>query len=206
MLLANVLKKESLLLRYVCVTRRLGVARRPASRSPAYAVPTTSPLRPLSQAMGTESHGDSEPWSETRKIRLDLEAHNHDIWRFAIYRTTYDDDGAGEQFQNIIKDRAREQLLASTGPYLLESLDWKFFDDQGAFDNASVATLCEHFSSWVEENWQLEQPCGKNARSPRYRFFLRVDQEALDSVLDRNNVRSSAPWADAGWVHVIDAQ
>ncbi|KAF2171541.1 hypothetical protein M409DRAFT_18653 [Zasmidium cellare ATCC 36951] len=156
--------------------------------------------------MATDPNGDTKPYSETRKIRLDLEDYSHDRWGFVMYRTTYGDDDAWEQLKKIVKERAREQLLASTGPYLLDSLDWKFFDDQEASDNASVANLRQHFTAWIRDNWQLEQPRGTCPGSPRYRLFIRVDREALDSVLDRNNVRFAAPWADAGWVHLISGE
>ena len=88
---------------------------------------------------------------------------------------------------------------------MLESFEFKFLEDCTVFDNASVATLRQHFKEWVSENWQLEQPRGQYPRTPRYHFFIRIDREALDSVLDRPGSRDTAPWADAGCVHLIDA-
>jgi hypothetical protein len=73
-----------------------------------------------------------------------------------------------------------------------------------SFEGATVATLREHFNQWAKASLKEEQGVAEDyyARTGRYRFFIMVDQEAMESVL-------SAPEEfdyEAGFVRTVHAE
>ena len=141
--------------------------------------------------MPTPITGDTLILSEAAKVKSNLNLDNHDRWGFAIYRCTYGDDAAWDRFKDIITIRARKEIRELGEPEILDKLEWTIFDDREIFDNATTAFLREHFNQWKSDNWQREQPRATRPAettlliTPRYRYFIRVDREALDSVGER---------------------
>lgn len=142
--------------------------------------------------------------SDAAIVKRILDERNHDLWGFVIYRCTYDDNAAWDQFKNIVTTRARKEIQRSDKPEILETFEWKFFDDRETFDNATAAFLREHFKEWKSNNWQREQPRATYDYAARYYCFIRVDQEALDSVLNAPAGADARP-GNCGWVHFVDA-
>ncbi|CAG8899836.1 unnamed protein product [Penicillium egyptiacum] len=72
-----------------------------------------------------------------------------------------------------------------------------------SFEDATVAVLRDHFNQWVTTALKEEQgvDSGDRGQSGRYRSFVIVDQEALESVL-------SAPDDDeeAGFVRLVNGE
>lgn len=68
---------------------------------------------------------------------------------------------------------------------MLESFHPTVFEDF-SFDGANTAFLRTHFRKWVENAEQKEREKGIDTlyTSGRYMFFVMVDQESLESVLD----------------------
>ena len=95
------------------------------------------------------------PWqlSDAAKVKRLLNYTHHDRWGFVFYRCAYGDDAAWGKFNNIIRTRAREQILGSDKPELLDTLEWTIFDDRETFNEASADALHKHFDRWVAGNW-----------------------------------------------------
>ena len=77
-------------------------------------------------------------------------------------------------------------------------------DKDPSFEGTTVATLREHFNQWVKTSLKEEQGVAEDDhgfRTGRYRFFIIVDQEAMESAL-------SAPEDDdeTGFVRVVYAE
>jgi len=141
----------------------------------------------------------------------------HDKWGFVIYRCTYQDDRAWERFKQIFHERTREYLEMSETPEaatsLAESLEWTFVEDRVALDGASKCQLRESFKEWAVRNIATEQPRAQTQAEtqedpgptfwiPRYRYFIQVDEEALQSVL-------AAPKDDfheGGFINFVDSR
>jgi hypothetical protein len=69
---------------------------------------------------------------------------------------------------------------------MLEEFCPTVFEDP-SFDGATTALLRTHFRKWVETAKRQEQGIDTLYTSGRYIFFVMVDQEALESVLNSNS-------------------
>ncbi|KAF5859811.1 hypothetical protein ETB97_002420 [Aspergillus alliaceus] len=105
-------------------------------------------------------------------------------WGFVIYRCTYQSNSDWEKFITRFLYSVTSFLKYYNGLDLLDSFAPTVFEDR-AFDSATTALLRKHFQEWAviapQEEQGIEHSCFPN--SGRYRFFIMVDQEALESVL-----------------------
>jgi hypothetical protein len=76
-----------------------------------------------------------------------------------------------------------EYLKDSKGLDMLEGFTPTVFEDH-LFDKATTALLHTYFRKWATTAPLQEQGVDTFGRSGRYRFFIMVDQEALESVLN----------------------
>jgi hypothetical protein len=143
--------------------------------------------------------------STQRNILQGLAKLKHDKWGFVIYRCTYRDDQAWNRFKQIVHTRTQDDMADSDAPEAADSLEWTFVDDRVTLDGASKDQLRARFKQWaagaiVAENLRAEQ--NQTFGVPRYRYFVQVDEQALQSVL-------SAPALDPsrkGFVNFVDSQ
>ncbi|KAG7289245.1 hypothetical protein NEMBOFW57_005610 [Staphylotrichum longicolle] len=124
-------------------------------------------------------------------------------WGWVIYRTSYKNDAAWERFRDCINISAREALKGEgASPLVLDALDCIFVSDP-ALDGASRKQLRERFLQWRQpairvENPQRALPKEWDEIPSRYVYFVQVDDESLDSV-----VQASAQSSDTGWVRFV---
>jgi hypothetical protein len=122
-------------------------------------------------------------------IRNFNEEGNVKQWGFVIYRCTYKSQEKWETFISLIKEDARE-CLEGHGD-LWETLNWTIFEDP-AMDGVDYAEPSQRFGEWVETEGSeeikgsvsTEEQQRFRRMQPRYNFFLYVNEEALDSVVD----------------------
>ncbi|KAJ5121564.1 uncharacterized protein N7515_009525 [Penicillium bovifimosum] len=123
-------------------------------------------------------------------------------WGFVIYRCTYQNNTDWENFMARFVSAVPEYLESYNGLDLLDTFTPTVLEDP-SFEGASVATLRVHFSQWAQTSLKEEQGVAEDhqACTGRYRFFIMVDQEAMDSVL-------SAPEDEdeAAFVRVVYAE
>ncbi|RDW70885.1 uncharacterized protein DSM5745_08396 [Aspergillus mulundensis] len=125
-----------------------------------------------------------------------MEADGFRKWGFAIYRCTYESDAEWDAFMTRLYDAVTELLELGNGLDILESFAPTVIEDP-SFAGATTATLREHFrSTWVpsafaDENPRLSPRILSAAEGGRYRFFIMVDRDSLESVLQ-------APGEDEG--------
>ena len=105
-------------------------------------------------------------------------------WGFVIYRCTYQSDSDWETFMTRFLYHVRHSLDFYNGLDLLDSFAPTVFEDR-SFDGATTALVRKHFQEWAATAPPVEQPIGYSdyPEAGRYKFFLMVDQEALESVL-----------------------
>ncbi|PVH73839.1 hypothetical protein DL98DRAFT_519703 [Cadophora sp. DSE1049] len=169
----------------------------PQYRSPSYCDPSTQDL-----------------------ILSELERHRHSKWGWVSYRTTYTpySNPNWEHFKHLINCESRDFLLDSYGPdpninkKADEALEWTFISDPSTLDGATIPELRTRFKDWTKVNFSLENPHATHslqdhlnprcaAMTPRYRFFIQVDEASLRSVIE-------APRPDhchTGEVNFVDA-
>lgn len=165
-----------------------------------YVAPDPSPRNP--RVSRDSSHAD--------RIEAAYEADGHKTWGYVIYRTTYENDNDWAEFIRRLRTWAADTMEFYNGRDVLDQMTWTVFDDRERFDGADTATIRRHFRDWAENAVQSEQPVGADGtpagmgRSPRYRYCVQVDAEALESA-----VHDAPPPPDfdkhrQGWVKVID--
>jgi len=136
-------------------------------------------------------------------------------WGYVIYRCTYGDDKAWNDFMTMMKYSANQSLewcgrAVRLGPYLRFTV----LEDP-SFDNATKDAIREHFRHWIQGRSAERDGTGADGprvldRVPRYRHCVYVDKECLDSV--RKSVFPSAeaagksePYSVDGFAVLIDS-
>ncbi|PGH18382.1 hypothetical protein AJ79_00449 [Helicocarpus griseus UAMH5409] len=134
----------------------------------------------------------------------------HDKRGWVIYRTAYGDDEAWERFKQNVIERSRRRLAKpGVPPELADALEWTFVSDRATLEGASVDQPRHRFRDWAIRARKTEQPRApadvdrdwNGERSPRYSFFIQVDEEGLHTAAYAD---LSDPF-DSGWVNLVRA-
>jgi hypothetical protein len=130
---------------------------------------------------------------------------DHRKWGWIIYRTTYGDDAKWSQFITTFQTLVREiTLMKDGGSQHVNYIDFPVRQHSG-FDKANAKDLRAHFKAWrFSDDTFEEQQLDPSQReilleSERYKYFIRVDAESMQSVLDM--VGTTA--LDGAWVDLI---
>ncbi|KAJ5135292.1 uncharacterized protein N7515_004570 [Penicillium bovifimosum] len=138
------------------------------------------------------------------KLERLLDRDKFKAWGFVIYRCTYRSDSEWEEFIVRIHKRVEEYLGYYNGLDLVGSFAPTVLEDR-SFEGATVISLREKFNEWavtaIKEEQGIDPSHLWHLKNGRYRFFIMVDQEALDSVL-------STPEDDIheGFVRLVNAE
>lgn len=101
-----------------------------------------------------------------------------------------------------LRTETEASLSICDGLDMLDTLDYKVFEDRELFDDASTATIREHFKDWTETASYEEQGTGP-AGFQRYQLCIQVDSEALDSILYDMSFPPRASSIGKHWVKLI---
>ncbi|KAE8158925.1 hypothetical protein BDV40DRAFT_291411 [Aspergillus tamarii] len=131
-----------------------------------------------------------------------LQTDGFKTWGFVIYRCTYQNDSEWEGFMTRFLYHVIHNLEHYRGRDLLDNFAPTVFEDR-SFDGATTAFIRKHFQKWATTAPQVEQPVGYSnfPESGRYKFFIMVDQEALESVLD---IPDPERWNSNGFVRLVN--
>ncbi|KAB5514887.1 hypothetical protein GE09DRAFT_1161438, partial [Coniochaeta sp. 2T2.1] len=137
-----------------------------------------------------------------------LEEYKLNHWGFVIYRCTYSSQEKWDKFLALAKQEAYDCLeQEGTGVLsLYDKMDWTVIEDAETLDGASILDTTRRFRAWVEANVRVENRddvgrVPENQGSTfthvwqsevRYHFFMHVDEESLESVVDDEKARDSA--------------
>ncbi|KAF2716073.1 hypothetical protein K431DRAFT_289717 [Polychaeton citri CBS 116435] len=183
-----------------------------------------APNHPPESEGNREYEASSEAAEEIQKA---LRQDGHRVWGFVIYRCTYASDPAWESCLARIKASVQDWLEDDL--VLLEDDRFKLtiMDDASLFDKASPEIIRQHFLTWretaVHEDQGSAQEIASRLRNPtrasrpgydwkgrsaRYRYFVAIDEESLQSIL-----KSKESWAEnngepdeaKGWVKLVRA-
>ena len=97
---------------------------------------------------------------------------------------------------------------------ILDKFALTLFEDKALFDNVSTDTVRRHFQQWSSTAYRTEQQPPEQersgstriqlGRSPRYRFAVQVDAEALHSIVHDAPAPPELDVTKKGWVKLID--
>ncbi|KAE8420021.1 hypothetical protein BDV36DRAFT_293670 [Aspergillus pseudocaelatus] len=140
--------------------------------------------------------------NEADRLEKLLQLDRFRYWGFVIYRCTYQSDSDWEKFMTRFLYHVTKSLECYNGLDLIDSFAPTVFEDE-SFDGASTAFLRNHFQEWAATAPQVEQGVDycRFPASGRYRFFIMVDQEALESVVKIPNPESSVR---TGFVRLVN--
>ncbi|KAG7286938.1 hypothetical protein NEMBOFW57_006438 [Staphylotrichum longicolle] len=136
------------------------------------------------------------PWPkyEASQILAALDKYQIAHWGFVIFRCTYASEEKWDKFLAHLRELAQEYFQYETGPTrnLHETMAWTVIEDAEMLDGADILQTSRIFDEWVTKGnlgKGLQEMRGSrfNAEwhySPRYTYFLHVDEESLESVVD----------------------
>ncbi|PVI00235.1 hypothetical protein DM02DRAFT_614458 [Periconia macrospinosa] len=124
-------------------------------------------------------------------------------WGWVIYRCTYTDDSAWARFRARVEKESRESLAESDVPEIAERMEWVWVDDdRNALDGASTAALRERFRAWREEEIARQPGDYDFEVIPRWRYFIKIDQEVMDSLVE--SLPDDTRWLEHAFVKFVD--
>ncbi|KAK3682790.1 hypothetical protein B0T22DRAFT_294684 [Podospora appendiculata] len=131
-------------------------------------------------------------------------------WGFVMIRCTYASQAKWDKFMALAKQYTYGYFEERGMSEVYERLLWTVIEDPATLDGASLLEASRRFSEydWVEvdpqgrkEGWDEEM--GTWLNFPRYLFYLYVDDESLESVVDEERAELGdadclkAVWADS---------
>ena len=147
-------------------------------------------------------------------IERQLQDDRHRTWGFVIYRTTYASDADWAEFLRRLRFQLEDEFDYYGGRDVLEHFALTVLEDRARFDGATADTVRRHFQEWslVEYPTEQQRPEGNGGgvervrvgRSPRYRFAVQVDAEALHAVVHDAPSPEELDVTKKGWVRLID--
>ncbi|KAL4883819.1 hypothetical protein BJY04DRAFT_184462 [Aspergillus karnatakaensis] len=138
-----------------------------------------------------------------------MEADGFSKWGFVIYRCTYESDADWEACMARLHEEVTDSLEFYNGLDILDSYAPTVIQDP-SFVGATTATLRAHFrdiwtpAAFREENPGVSMEFLPAADAGRYRFFITVDQEALESVLQAPGLNGGSN--STGFVRLVNAE
>ena len=137
------------------------------------------------------------PTGEATAIRKSVNKYQLKQWGFVIFRCTYKSQEKWDQFIGLAKEHASDYFEWRDMEDLYESMAWTIIEDAETLEGASLATTAQKFVEWVEGPEGRQDRAGSlfdtddtvPVYGPRYTFFLHVDEESLESVVDDEKAR-----------------
>ncbi|KAJ6184860.1 hypothetical protein N7519_006161 [Penicillium mononematosum] len=143
--------------------------------------------------MGPKNPSKRDPTESTKHQVADqlerlMDENGHKTWGFVLYRCTYKSDSDWEKFMHQYLKPVKTSLERNNGLNILDRFRPTVFEDR-RFDGATSFAIRDHFNQWVAIAPQQEQgiPAEVALATPpgRYKFCLMVDEESLQSVINR---------------------
>jgi hypothetical protein len=128
---------------------------------------------------------------------------------WVVYRTTYTDDEKWKRCNEILQKELRTESSRYDHDTYLSHLEFPVLEDSERFDEATTATLRQHFLEWRAEREPEYQRdiTAREERNPRsglvmvwpmqYLYFIRVDEGYMNTILELDtNPEGATPWID----------
>lgn len=124
-----------------------------------------------------------------------LEKYKLKQWGFVMYRCTYSSQEKWDKFVALAKQDARDYFerhgMEDLSVY--DKMSWTIIEDAETLDGASILDTSRKFREWVgtdrREEMQGSVFTDTWHYAPRYHYFIHVDEESLESVVDDDKAR-----------------
>lgn len=129
-----------------------------------------------------------------------LERYQLKQWGFVIFRCTYSSQTKWDKFVSLIKQGARDyfERWDTEALSIYDKMTWTIIEDAEALHGASILDTSRRFRDWVgavgREEMQGSTFTDTWYSSPRYDFFIHVDEESLESVVDDKKARQASEY------------
>ncbi|KAH8911951.1 hypothetical protein BR93DRAFT_921924 [Coniochaeta sp. PMI_546] len=134
-------------------------------------------------------------FKSTTAIADSLERYKLEQWGFVMYRCTYSSQEKWERFVALAKQGARDYFERYGAEDLAahDKMVWTIFEDAETLDGASILDTSRKFRQWAGTEGRAETVGSAVVDSwsdlPRYLFFIHVDEQSLESVVDDEKAR-----------------
>ncbi|KAK4149892.1 hypothetical protein C8A00DRAFT_37501 [Chaetomidium leptoderma] len=144
------------------------------------------------------------PLGDAHTIKDALELYRLSDWGFVLFRCTYRSQEKWERFVALVQGHARDCFEEAGMMDVYARMRWTVFEDAAALDGADIVETSRRFVEWVERGPGGRELAGSvfgpsmaraggpsmaTAGTPRHEFFLHVDEESLESVVDDAKAR-----------------
>jgi hypothetical protein len=134
-------------------------------------------------------------------IRDILSITSQDRWGWVIYRCTYADDETWARFRAGVEAHSREDIAQSDAPEIADRLEWTWVEDAASLDEISTSTLREKFRTWAVN--EVERQHYDASDDVRFRYFVKIDQEVLQSFADTLS-SDGLRWSPNAFIKFVD--
>jgi hypothetical protein len=130
-------------------------------------------------------------------------------WGWVVYRTTYGDNEKWARFEERFQEQIRRETVIldrpADEPIHIKYLDFPVRSDEAKYNNATTAQLRTDFKEWLDGDGPLKEQemtlneKGKVEGAMPYSYFIRVDTEAMESVLKDDTGRGCVDLVQVDW-------
>jgi hypothetical protein len=131
------------------------------------------------------------PTDDVVAIVHGLQKYNISRWGFVIFRCTYGSQDKWDRFLAQLQRHAQDRIQYEPGATdsLYSNMEWTVIEDAATLDGVDILHTSRRFREWVTEGPGVREMEGSKFTaqwhySPRYSYFLHVDEETLESVVD----------------------
>lgn len=112
-------------------------------------------------------------------------------WGFVVYRCTYGSQEKWDKFIAVVKQEAHSWLerWGTEELAVYDKMELTVIEDAETLDSASILDTTRKFQAYVEEEKRTDKTLQAYDCTPRYHFFVHVDEESLESVVDNEKAR-----------------
>ncbi|KAK4139973.1 uncharacterized protein C8A04DRAFT_40310 [Dichotomopilus funicola] len=117
-------------------------------------------------------------------------------WGFVIIRGTYSSQAKWDKFVQFIKEDTHDYLEQRAMLHLYDKAAWTVVEDAATLNNASLEVAQKRFEDWLHGDEGEKDRAGSlfgdgvtGFGGARYDFFLCVDEESLESVVDEGKAK-----------------
>ncbi|KAK4118044.1 hypothetical protein N657DRAFT_651707 [Parathielavia appendiculata] len=134
---------------------------------------------------------------DAHKIKDALDLYRLNDWGFVLFRCTYRSQEKWDKFAALVWGHARDPFEEAGLMHVYARMRWTVFENPAGLDGADIVETSRRFMDWVERGPGGRELAGSVfcnfppdcVDTPRHTFFLHVDEESLESVVDDARAR-----------------
>ncbi|KAK4120465.1 hypothetical protein N657DRAFT_648959 [Parathielavia appendiculata] len=164
---------------------------------PTAPLPATAAMQPNTEAQSSRPQDKPQltpklvasKFSDAHTIKRALDLYRLNDWGFVLFRCTYRSQEKWDKYADLVRGHARDCFEEAGLMDVYARMRWTVFEDPAALEGADMVETSRRFVDWVERGPGGRELAGSEfspdcPNTPRHTFFLHVDEESLESVVD----------------------